>query len=76
VVIQRQLGHANRGTTSQAIDSAEIIHTVHGRPSPVVPATAGLQIRAKPAKRRVGRRDWLVKLIDTMHGSGTETAHG
>ncbi len=47
VVIQRQLGHANLGITSiylQGIDSAEIIDTVHGRPSPVISATAGLQI--------------------------------
>ncbi len=49
VVIQRQLGHANLGITSvylQGIDSAEIIDTVHGRPSPVISATAGLQIGA------------------------------
>ena len=48
VVIQRQLGHANLGITSiylQGIDSAEIIDTVHGRPSPVISATAGLQLR-------------------------------
>ena len=47
VVIQRQLGHANLGITSvylQGIDSAEIIDTVHGRPSPVISASAGLQI--------------------------------
>jgi Phage integrase family len=40
VVIQRQLGHANLGITSvylQGIDSAEIIDTVHGRTSPVIP---------------------------------------
>jgi site-specific recombinase XerD len=46
VVIQRQLGHANLGVTSiylQGIDSSEIIHTVHSRPAPVIPATAGLQ---------------------------------
>jgi integrase len=45
VVIQRQLGHANFGITSiylQGIDSSEIIHTVHSRPAPVIPATAGL----------------------------------
>ncbi len=48
VVIQRQLGHANLGITSvylQGIDSAEIIDTVHGRPSPVIHASAGLQSR-------------------------------
>jgi site-specific recombinase XerD len=45
VVIQRQLGHANLGITSiylQGIDSLEIIDTVHSRPAPVIPATAGL----------------------------------
>jgi integrase/recombinase XerD len=45
VVIQRQLGHANLGITSiylQGIDSSEIIHTVHSRPAPVIPAAAGL----------------------------------
>jgi site-specific recombinase XerD len=47
VVIQRQLGHANLGITSvylQGIDSSAIISTVHGRPSPTISATAGLQI--------------------------------
>jgi site-specific recombinase XerD len=47
VVIQRQLGHANLGVTSiylQGIDSSEIIHTVHSRPAPVIPAAAGLAI--------------------------------
>jgi integrase len=47
VVIQRQLGHANLGITSvylQGIDSSEIISTVDGRPSPTIPATAGLQM--------------------------------
>jgi site-specific recombinase XerD len=47
VVIQRQLGHANPGITSvylQGIDSSEIISTVHGRPSPQISATAGLQM--------------------------------
>jgi len=48
VVIQRQLGqHTNLGITSvylQGIDSSEIISTVHGRPSPTISATAGLQM--------------------------------
>src|SRR5689334_12574845 len=47
VVIQRQLGHANLGITSvylQGIDS-EIISAVHGRPSPTISATAGLEMR-------------------------------
>jgi integrase/recombinase XerD len=45
-VIQRQLGHANLGVTStylQGIDNSEIINIVHGRPAPVLPASAGLR---------------------------------
>jgi site-specific recombinase XerD len=48
LVIQRQLGHAKLGITSvylQRIDSSEIISTVHGRPSPTISATAGLQLK-------------------------------
>jgi len=49
VVIQRQLGHADLGITStylRGIDNTEIIHTVHERPTPMIPATSGLkQIR-------------------------------
>jgi site-specific recombinase XerD len=44
-IIQRQLGHANLGTTSiylQGIDIEEIIATVHGRQAPMMPASAGL----------------------------------
>jgi site-specific recombinase XerD len=44
-VIQRQLGHANLGTTSiylQGIDTEEIIATVHARRAPMMPASAGL----------------------------------
>ena len=46
-VIQRQLGHANLGTTSvylQGIDTEEIIATVHSRRAPMMSATAGLQL--------------------------------
>ena len=46
-VIQRQLGHANLGTTSiylQGIDNAEIIATVHARRAPMMSASAGLQL--------------------------------
>jgi integrase len=46
-VIQRQLGHANSGTTSiylQGIDIEEIISTVHARRAPMMSATAGLQL--------------------------------
>jgi integrase len=45
VVIQRQLGHADLGVTSaylRGIDNTEIIHTVHERPAPMVPATSRL----------------------------------
>jgi len=47
VVIQRQLGHAHLGITSlylEGIDSGEIISTVHGRRSPTISASAGLEI--------------------------------
>ncbi len=46
-IIQRQLGHANLGTTSiylQGIDTEEIIAAVHGRRAPMMPASAGLQL--------------------------------
>jgi integrase/recombinase XerD len=45
-VIQRQLGRANLGITSiylQGIDNSEIIDTVHRRPAPTLPASAGLR---------------------------------
>ena len=47
VVIQRQLGHADLGITSaylRGIDNTEIIHTVHERPPPMIPATSGLTL--------------------------------
>jgi hypothetical protein len=43
-IIQRQLGHANLGTTSiylQGIDPEEIIATVHMRRAPMMSASAG-----------------------------------
>ena len=46
-IIQRQLGHANLGTTSiylQGIDPEEIIATVHMRRAPMLSATAGLRL--------------------------------
>jgi site-specific recombinase XerD len=46
-IIQRQLGHANLGTTSiylQGIDTEEIIATVHGRHGPMMSASAGLRL--------------------------------
>jgi hypothetical protein len=45
-VVQRQLGHANLGITSihlQGIDNSDIINTVHARPAPTLPASAGLR---------------------------------
>ena len=45
-LIQRQLGHGNLGITSiylQGIDSAEIIDTVHARPTPTVQVNALLR---------------------------------
>jgi site-specific recombinase XerD len=46
-VIQRQLGHANLGTTSiylQGIDTEEIIATLHAKRAPMMSATAGLRL--------------------------------
>ncbi len=47
LVIQRQLGHADLGTTStylRGIDNTEIIHTVNERPAPMIPAISGLTL--------------------------------
>jgi site-specific recombinase XerD len=47
IVIQRQLGHSNLGITSvylQAIDSGEIIETVHARRAPMIPVNASLRL--------------------------------
>jgi hypothetical protein len=46
LVIRRQLGHAGLGITSaylRGIDNTGIIHTVHERPGPMIPATSGLK---------------------------------
>ena len=46
-IIQRQLGHTDLGTTStylQGIDPSEIIHAVHSRRQPMMPASAGLSL--------------------------------
>jgi site-specific recombinase XerD len=46
-IIQRQLGHADLGTTSiylQGIDPEEIIATVHMRRAPMMSASAGLRL--------------------------------
>ena len=48
VVIQRQLGHADLAITStylRGIDNTEIVHTVHERPIPMIPATTGIKPR-------------------------------
>jgi site-specific recombinase XerD len=45
LVIQRQLGHADLAITSvylRGIDNTEIVHAVHERPAPMIPATRGL----------------------------------
>jgi integrase/recombinase XerD len=44
-IIQRQLGHADLGTTStylQGIDPSEIINAVCSRRQPMIPANSGL----------------------------------
>jgi site-specific recombinase XerD len=49
LVIQRQLGHADLGVTSaylRGIDNTEIIHAVHQRPAPMIPA--GLALARRP----------------------------
>ena len=41
MVIQRQLGHADLAITSaylRGIDNTEIIHAIHKRPAPMIPA--------------------------------------
>ena len=45
LVIQRQLGHADLAITSvylRGIDNTEIVHAVHERPAPMIPAAHGL----------------------------------
>ncbi len=64
-VIQGQLGHANFGATSvylQSIDNSEIIDTVHARPAPMLPASAGLasvvaRSGSRPEQRGLHRAD-------------------
>jgi hypothetical protein len=51
-VIQRQLGHANLGTTSiylQGIDTEEIIATVHARRAPMMSAHCRTPSLIKPS---------------------------
>jgi hypothetical protein len=47
LVIQRPLEHSNLAITSvylRGIDNTEIVHTVHERPAPTIPAHNGLQL--------------------------------
>jgi site-specific recombinase XerD len=47
LVIQRQLGHADLGITSvylRGIDNTEIVHAVHERPAPMIPAHNGFKL--------------------------------
>jgi integrase len=56
-IIQRQLGHANLGTTSiylQGIDPEEIIATVRTRRAPMMSASAGLLIERIITRERSG----------------------
>jgi hypothetical protein len=49
LVIQRRLGRADLGISStylRGIDSTEIIHAVHERPAPMIPAASRLIGRA------------------------------
>ncbi len=45
LIIQRQLGHADLAITSvysRGIDNTEIVHAVHKRSAPMIPASHGL----------------------------------
>ena len=53
LVIQRQLRHADLTITSvylRGIDNTEIVHAVHERPAPMIPATHGLYTLRDPAR--------------------------
>ena len=42
--VQRQLGHADLGSQYlRGIDNTEIVHAVHERPAPMIPAVNGLR---------------------------------
>jgi hypothetical protein len=67
LIIQRQLGHTNLGITSiylQGIDSAEIIDTVHARPTPMVPVDSSLSPDGDRRSSRKQRR-----LLNASHCS-------
>ena len=47
LIIQRQLGHADLAITLvylRGIDNTEIVHAVHERPAPMIPANNGLKL--------------------------------
>ena len=51
LVIKRQLGHADLAITSvylRSIDNTEIVHTVHERPAPMIPAHSRLLSKSLP----------------------------
>jgi integrase-like protein len=59
LVIQRQLGHADLAITSvylRGIDNTEIVHTVHERPAPMVPALASSHASGWRRTERYGTR--------------------
>jgi hypothetical protein len=79
VVIQRQLGHAELGVTSvylRGIDNPEIVHAVHERQAPMIPAaqrasasalsqtSQGPRRLARPARAGAGRG-----LLDRVAGT-------
>ena len=69
LVIQRQLGHADLGITSaylRGIDNTEIIHAVHERPAPMIPAG---QLFAAESASGLGHRPWC--LGPATRASGT-----
>jgi hypothetical protein len=58
-IIQRQLGHANLGTTSiylQEIDPEEIITALRTRRAPMMSASAGLRLRTNESSGSVTGR--------------------
>jgi Phage integrase family len=71
-VIQRQLGHANLGTTSvylQGIDPEEIIMAVHARRAPMMSATAGLRLWTTATTRTSGSATRRSRFAQTERAS-------
>src|SRR5436309_10032103 len=69
LVVQRQLGHADLGITSaylRGLDNTEIIHAVHERPAPMIPAWPTLPAESGSA---LGHRPWC--LGPAARASGT-----